>query len=55
MFDDLTGRLGGIFDKLTRRGALKAARREGRYAVCGRVPGLLQASQREGGPALAGR
>ncbi|MCH7937801.1 MAG: signal recognition particle protein [Proteobacteria bacterium] len=25
MFDDLTGRLGGIFDKLTRRGALKAA------------------------------
>ena len=24
MFDDLTGRLGGIFDKLTRRGALKA-------------------------------
>ncbi len=23
MFDDLTGRLGGIFDKLTRRGALK--------------------------------
>ncbi len=25
MFDDLTGRLGGIFDKLTRRGALKEA------------------------------
>ncbi|NQV82291.1 MAG: signal recognition particle protein [Rhodospirillales bacterium] len=25
MFDDLSGRLGGIFDKLTRRGALKAA------------------------------
>ena len=25
MFDDLTGRLGGIFDKLTKRGALKAA------------------------------
>ena len=25
MFDDLTGRLGGIFDTLTRRGALKEA------------------------------
>ncbi len=25
MFDDLTGRLGGIFDKLTKRGALKEA------------------------------
>ena len=25
MFDDLTGRLGGIFDKLKRRGALKKA------------------------------
>ena len=25
MFDDLTGRLGGIFDKLNRRGALKKA------------------------------
>ncbi|MBC8338361.1 MAG: signal recognition particle protein [Rhodospirillales bacterium] len=38
MFDDLTGRLGGIFDKLTRRGALKAgdvetAMREVRVAL----------------------
>ena len=38
MFDDLTGRLGGIFNKLTRRGALKAgdveaAMREVRVAL----------------------
>ena len=38
MFEDLTGRLGGIFDKLTRRGALKAgdvedAMREVRVAL----------------------
>ena len=38
MFDDLTGRLGGIFDKLTKRGALKeadveAAMREIRVAL----------------------
>ena len=38
MFEDLTGRLGGIFDKLTRRGTLKAgdvedAMREVRVAL----------------------
>ena len=40
MFDDLTGRLGGIFDKLTKRGALKEldveeAMREIRVALLG--------------------
>ncbi|MFQ5763962.1 MAG: signal recognition particle receptor subunit alpha, partial [Rhodospirillales bacterium] len=25
MFDDLTGRLGGVFERLTKRGALKEA------------------------------